>query len=95
MTEPNLPTHGQQRILQLCCRVDYVLIGERVSGVPHYRIQERGTGRIIMTQVSVVMVTQLTQLGWITSDVVQPAQTWGYRVTEAGIAVANGATRQE
>lgn len=94
------PTRGQQRILQLCCRVSYVLVGERVSGVPHYRLLERGTGRVVMAHVAVAMVTQLTQAGWIEPVVVRhtPArqnemQTWVYSVTPAGIAAANGPAR--
>jgi hypothetical protein len=95
MTDTPRPTRGQQRILQLCCRTAYVLLGERASGVPHYRIQERGTGRVVMAPVSVVMVTQLTQLGWIEPATGGNASEWTYRVTTAGIAAANGPTRCE
>lgn len=103
MTDSNngqRPTRGQQRILQLCCKVSYVLVGERVSGVPHYRLLERGTGRVVMAHVAVTVVTQLTQAGWIEPVVVRhtPArqnemQTWRYSVTQAGSAAANGPVR--
>ena len=96
------PTRGQQRILQLLCRVSYALEGERVSGVPQYRILERGTGRVVMASVSVAMVTQLTQAGWIEPEArrmpprrERETQTWVYSVTQAGIAAANGPSRHQ
>lgn len=93
------PTRGQQRILQLCCRVTYVLWAEdartnaQVRNV-HYYIIERGT-RLMVQQVVTRMVNALLEAGWIEHVPGGNANEWTYRVTEAGIAAANGPTRGE
>ena len=99
-TKPT-PTRGQQRILQLCCRVAYTLCATRaVNGnqahpLVLYRIWETATGRLIQ-EVTPQMLESLLLAGWLQrtpsareSDL---ALTWAYRVTEAGITAANGPT---
>ncbi len=97
--QPKRPTRGQQHILQLLCRVNYVLLGESVpfSTAPSrvsYRIVERETGRDVQT-LAIPMVASLTEAKWIASEHAtrDPATgmllSWSYRVTQAGIAAAN------
>jgi hypothetical protein len=89
--QPPRPTVGQQRILQLCCRVAYVLVAtQQTSGESYvyYRIRDRSDGRPVQ-RVTTAMVNGLRQAGWIEHVPGGDVSEWTYRVTETGIAAAN------
>ena len=98
MTTPQLPTRGQQRILQFAARANRRLRGHRdeVSDERTYRIIELSQEpppRDVMP-VTPQMVASLQAAGWI--EVALGTRTdWEYRVTQAGIAAANGPSRQQ
>lgn len=97
MSDTPRPTRGQQRILQLCCRTAYVLCATQRTygdGDVYYRIRDRADGRAVQ-MVTTAMVNSLRQAGWIEHVPGGNANGWTYRVTESGIAAANGPTRGE
>lgn len=85
------PTRGQQYVLQLLCRVAYVLWATPSGSLSvTYTFTERDTERHIQT-LTPTMVTSLVDAGWLEREpgYLRDAKTWTYRVTRAGVAAAN------
>lgn len=85
-----IPTAGERRILQFLSRVRYRLRAERQpGGVPVYRIIQIDTGDV-KAEPPTSMIVRFTQRGWIEPvGMTREAQTWTYRLTEAGLAAAH------